>query len=65
MNKFFYKYVSCKLYKCHIIGLIKDNNEEFIIYKWFGIYKRQWHYEIEYKRLFDMLIKGNVYKWRI
>lgn len=38
--------------KIHIIKIIKDNGKKLIVYKWYGLRKQWWHYELEKEYMF-------------
>lgn len=40
-----------KPYKCHILAIV---DKEYVVYKWWSIYKRYWRYSIEHYEIIEI-----------
>ena len=43
--------------KIHIVAVIEDDGHIIIVYKWYGLHKQWWHYEIESQYAMDLMIQ--------
>ena len=50
--------------KYHIVIILNDKQENQIIYKFFGIHKRYWHYEIESLYSFNSRVHCGLYSFK-
>jgi hypothetical protein len=47
--------------KYHIVSIIDEPQDKMIVYKFYGIHKQWWHYEIESKYVMDLSFDSGLY----
>jgi hypothetical protein len=61
-KKFFYK--KNDFHKYHLVGILENEPQPQVIYKYFGRYKQWWHYEIKSLYIFKISIKDGYYYFK-
>lgn len=57
----FYMHMNRDKRKYHVVCILDKEDEPQIVYKYFGIHKRWWHYEIQSLYAFNMYFESGLY----
>ena len=45
------------LHKCCVVNIFEDDGRSYIVYKYFGIHRRWWHYEVKSRSMLEEMLK--------